>query len=138
MASRISSNLKPSVTPKRKPEKSKDYLAFLHTLPCVVSGRRVVEAAHLSFASPKHGHWGRGKGSKVSDRWALPLGPEAHRLQHSMSEESFWRTAGVDPHVLCLTIWGLWTEMGDDASPFATAIINQQLAARGNLRSKEF
>lgn len=116
--------------PKRKPQKKADYLAFLHSLPCVVTGSREVQAAHVSFAAPRFGHYGRGKGHKASDRWALPLSPAEHNRQHSMNEAEYWRGVGIDPHVLALTLWGLFTEMGEDAEPFATAIINQNALAR--------
>lgn len=46
--------------PKRRPKKRSDYLSFLHKLPCVVTGRFGVEAAHVSYASIFHGHFGRG------------------------------------------------------------------------------
>lgn len=111
--------------PARKPKKNADYLAFLHNLPCVVSGAREVQAAHLSYANPRYGHYGRSKGSKAPDRWALPLSEAEHRRQHSMNEESYWRSVGINPHVLALVIHGLWSDMGDDAEPFATAVINQ-------------
>ncbi|MDK4703860.1 DUF968 domain-containing protein [Rhizobium sp. CNPSo 4062] len=124
-------------TPKRKATKSKSYLSFIHSLPCCVSGEYGVEAAHLSSAFPQFGHYGRGKGSKAPDRWALPLLPEQHRIQHSMNEMEFWRRAGIDPHILALTIFGLWSDMGDDAQPFAAAIINQRLATAGRLRERE-
>ncbi|MDW9891109.1 DUF968 domain-containing protein [Sinorhizobium meliloti] len=137
MAYRIANSIRPDPTPKRKPAKSKNYLAFIHELPCCVSGRYGVEAAHLSCAAPRYGHYGRGKGSKVSDRWVLPLHPDEHRRQHGMSEERFWRAARINPHVLALTIHGLWSDMGEDATPFATAIINQTLADAGALRSRD-
>lgn len=123
---RIASSLTPDPTPKRKPTKSKNYLAFIHELPCCVTGRYGVEAAHLSFAMPRFGHYGRGKSSKVSDRWALPLCADEHRRQHSMSEEAYW--FGRAPHVLALTLFGLWSDLGDDAEPFAAAIINQSIS----------
>lgn len=110
--------------PSKKPSKSKDYLVFLHKLPCVVSGKHGVEAAHVSFAAPEYGHYGRAKGSKAPDRWALPLSPDEHRRQHSMNEAEYWRSVGINPHILALTIFGIFTDMGDDAQPFATAIIN--------------
>lgn len=126
MAFRVaSSNFEP--TPKRRPAKAKGYLAWLHELPCCVSGAYGVQAAHLSYAAPEYGHYGRGKGSKASDRWALPLSPQEHARQHSMSERAYWAAHCGSPHVLCLTLYGLWTEMGDDATPFATAIINQRI-----------
>ena len=111
--------------PARKPKKNGDYLAFVHQLPCTVTGRYQVEAAHLSFAAPRYAHYGRGKGSKAPDRWALPLHPDEHRKQHSMNEEMYWLATGINPHVLALTIHGLWSDLGEDAVPFAAAIINQ-------------
>lgn len=122
-AFRVASYIAPDPTPKRKALKNRDYLSFIHELPCCITGRYGVQAAHLSFAMPKYGHYGRGKQRKVSDRWALPLCPEEHQRQHSMSEEAYWR--GRSPHVLALTLYGLWCDLGDEAVLFATAIINQ-------------
>lgn len=110
-------------TPKAKAKKSKDYLSFIHLLPCVLTGQREVQAAHLSMAAPRYGHYGRGRGTKVSDRWCLPLSPAQHARSHHIGEDLFWRNAGIDPHILALTIHGLWTDLGDDAEPFAAAII---------------
>ncbi|PDT15856.1 DUF968 domain-containing protein [Rhizobium sp. J15] len=124
-AFRIAPHVSPDPVPKRKPAKSRDYLTFLHELPCVITGAYGVEAAHLSMASPRHGHYGRGKSRKAPDRWALPLSQLEHARQHRIGEEAFWVCAGINPHVLALTIFGLWSDMGNDAVPFATAIINQ-------------
>ena len=115
----------PITFPKRKPAKSKDYLSFLHSLPCVVTGATTVQAAHVSFAAPRYGHYGRGRGTKAPDRFALPLSPEEHARQHSMNEAAYWSAVGINPHILALTLWGLFTDMGDDAEPFAIAVINQ-------------
>lgn len=125
MAFRIARDISPDPTPKAKAKKSKDYLSFIHLLPCVLTGQYDVQAAHLSMAAPRYGHYGRGKGSKVSDRWVLPLSPVKHARQHEIGEDLFWCSAGIDPHILALTIHGLWTDLGDDAAPFAAAIINQ-------------
>lgn len=115
--------------PKRKPKKNAGYLAWLHTLPCVVTGMYGVEAAHLSYASTRLGHYGRGKGTKAPDRWALPLSPEEHRKQHSMNEEAYWQSALLNsPHILALVLWGLYSEMGEDATECATAVIRQRLS----------
>lgn len=125
MAVRIA---KPEVSyfPKRKPAKNASYLSWLHELPCVVTGRYGVEAAHVSFAVPEYGHYGRTKSHKASDRWALSLTPEEHHRQHRMGDErAYWRSVGVDPHIVCLVLWGLWTEMGDEATEAATAVIMQ-------------
>lgn len=114
--------------PKAKAKKNSDYLKFLHDLPCVITGRSPVEAAHLNFPALEYGHFGRGKGTKAPDRWALPLCAEVHRGaggQHSTGEREWWESQGIDPHLLALTIFGLWSDMGDDAAPFAANIIRQ-------------
>jgi hypothetical protein len=111
--------------PKAKPAKSKGYLEFVRQLPCCVTGKLGVEAAHLSYANSGLGHFGRGKGRKAPDRWALPLSPEEHRKQHGMNEILYW--AGVNetsPHLLALALWGLWTDLGDDAEQHAVTIID--------------
>ena len=115
---------------KGKPKKEADYLSALHLLPCCVTGRNGVEAAHVSFAAPFYGHLGRGKGQKAADRWALPVNPDDHRRQHSMGEREFWMAVGIDPHLLALRIHGLWTEYGDEFVPFATAMIMDGIVSR--------
>jgi hypothetical protein len=135
MAQQIVKSAQPYYLQKTKPVKRGPYLAFIHKLPCMMTGtRQNIEAAHLSFASTRHGHYGRGKGTKVSDRWCLPLSSEAHKRQHSMSEPDFWR--GRDPHTVALAIFGLWLDLGDDAEEFAASIIFQSLAAAGQLRDR--
>lgn len=99
--------------PKSKPKKDKDYLSFLHELPCCVTGMHGVQAAHVSFPSPMHGSYGRGKGTKVPDAFALPLSPREHAKQHAMNEREYWAQTGVDPHALanCLfVIYSIYPE----------------------------
>lgn len=128
---------RPDPTPTTRAKKNRGYLSFIHSLPCAVSGARSdIQAAHLSFASPKHGHYGRGKSSKAPDRWALPLSSEEHSRQHDMNEAAYWARAGIDPHILALTIFGLWSDLGDDAETYAAAIINSGLAAAGRLKDR--
>ena len=121
---RMAFRLAPTASPVRaRPVKNRDYLAFVHLLPCVLSLTRPVEAAHISFARPDLGHYGRGKGTKTSDRWVLPLSPAYHRIQHGMNEQRFWQTSNVDPHQLCLVLWGLFSEHGWDAEEMCRDII---------------
>lgn len=127
---RIARDIRPDPTPKAKAVKSKGYLSFIRLLPCCVTGQYGVEAAHLSFANTQYGHYGRGRGTKVSDRWALPLSPASHREQHSGNEEFWWGMFHTNPHVLALTLSGLWNELGDEAEPFCTAIIMAGLNRR--------
>lgn len=128
----------PYYVAKSKPVKSKGYLAFVHLLPCVVTGsRRDIQAAHISFPNAPLGHYGRARGLKASDRWVLPLSAAEHARQHAGNEREYWASVGIDPHVLALTIHGLWVELGDDAVAKAEAVINQRLAASNRLRSRE-
>lgn len=122
--------IKPKETtyfPKKKPMKKASYLAWLHELPCCVTGKYGVEAAHISFPKPMFGHYGRARGTKSSDRWALSLCAEEHRKQHSMNEQDYWEQFPWSPHLLALTLWGLWTEMGSDATEFASAAIMERV-----------
>lgn len=141
MAARINTaHFEREEPPKQRAPKRKGYLAFLHELPCVVTGRYGVQAAHVSYASPMHGHWGRGKGTKAPDRFALPLCPEEHDRQHRMNEEAYWACVGINPHELANTLWGIFTDFRDN-EPLAvarcTARINQGLAMAGRLRSAD-
>ena len=54
-----------------------------------------------------------------------------------MAEDAYWQQSGIDPHLLALSIFGLWSDLGDEAYSFAEAIINQRLAAIGRLRERE-
>jgi hypothetical protein len=77
------------------------YLDFIRQLPCIVTGRRPVEAAHISYAEHRYGKLGRGKGAKESDCWAVPLSPDEHRRQHGMgNERAYWQSVGIDPCVV--------------------------------------
>lgn len=107
-----------SLQPKTaKARKDSGYLAWLHSVPCIVTGTLPVEAAHLSTAHAKYGHMGRGKGQKSNDRWALPLSPEEHRLQHHLGEKAYWFrfdrdgvTFFIDPYLTALVLHGLYLD----------------------------
>jgi hypothetical protein len=129
MAFRIAHNAPQAYGKDTAPVKSRTYLAWLHTLPCVVSGRSPVEAAHVNFANQAFGAHGRGKGQKASDRWALPLHPEIHREQHRSNEQEWWHSQGINPHLIATILWGLWKERGDDATAEAERIIRSQAHA---------
>lgn len=111
------------IATKAKPVKAKPYLAWLHDLPCIVSGRRPVEAAHVSFANEIFGATGRGKSQKASDRWALPLCPDLHRDQHKTNEKAWWDGQGINPHLAAVVLWGLWCERKNEATEAAERLI---------------
>jgi len=110
---------------KAAPVKSSKYLAFIRTLPCVVTGTTPVEAAHVSYAAPEWGAMGRGKGQKVSDRFAVPLCPAEHRKQHSMNEKAYWAQVGINPHQVACVIYGIWNERGAEGWEIAITAIRR-------------
>lgn len=128
MASRIAPRPIQAVT-KHAPVKSPSYLAFIRQLPCVVTGRRPAQAAHVSYQAEHYGARGRGKSQKVSDRFALPLCEEEHRIQHTMNERAYWEKRGIDPHIVCLVLWGLYHERGSDGLDLAEKAIRLIRAA---------
>jgi hypothetical protein len=119
----------PDPTPKKRPAKRASYLKFLHELPCCITGRTGVQAAHVSFSAPWYGSYGRGRGTKVPDRFALPLCAEEHDLQHSCklgSESDYWDAKGINPHELANTLWGLFCDYDEyEAIERCTARIRQ-------------
>lgn len=87
-------------------ERDESYLDFVRSLPCIVTRREdSVEAAHISYAEPKYGKTGRGKGTKESDRWAIPLCTEEHKRQHSMGERAYWQSVGIDPCIVAMALY---------------------------------
>lgn len=112
--------------PKKRPSKEKGYLAWIHTLPSCVSGIMGVEAAHTSTANPWYGHYGRAKGTKAPDIFALPLTMMEHQESHRGNEEEWWARRGVNPHELALTLWAIYSMYEEyEATQRATARILQ-------------
>lgn len=123
-------------TPKKRPAKRKSYLAWLHSLPCVVTGRHGVEAAHVSFAAPLYGHYGRAKGTKAPDRFALPLSKAEHVRQHSMNEQIYWLSVGINPHELANTLFGIFSDYDEyEATDRATSRIISGLTVMNRLHA---
>lgn len=91
-----------------KREKDAGYLDFIRSLPCIVTRLEPVEAAHVSYAVPEYGKLGRGKSSKESDRWAVPLHADEHRRQHGMNERDYWQSVGIDPCIIAALLWAAY------------------------------
>jgi hypothetical protein len=123
MSHRIAYLKEPVSLVKTPPIKRTDYLAFIRLLPCVVTKTRPVDAAHLNTKIDEYGHTGRGRSQKSSDRWTLPLCRSEHNKQHSMNEEAYWNRQDIDPHKVCLVLWGMWSDYGPDAEEIATRYI---------------
>lgn len=86
------------------------HLAWIASLPSVLSGAFGCEAAHVNFPDKRFGKHMRGKGTKAGDNWTLPLLPEEHRTgqyaQHRTGhEEAWWQSHGIDANTLADRLW---------------------------------
>lgn len=104
------------------------HLAWIRTLPCVVTGKYGCEAAHISFADARFGKPERARGKKAGDDWTVPLSPDAHRDQHSRNERKYWADQGIDVTTLASRLWGV---SGDTEA--GIAIIRQAWMTRTRL-----
>ena len=95
--------------PRRGPDRSPDYLAWIRTLDCVVcsrarGGSTVIEAAHTNVLGPK------GMSQKTSDFSAIPLCSAHHRhypdSYHRLGQEAFARRHGLDLTELVVALNG--------------------------------
>ena len=112
--------------PRRGPERSPEYLAWIRTLPCVVCLRvsgwaTVVEAAHTNALGP------RGMSQKASDFSAIPLCSGHHRRTldsyHRLGEPEFSRTHGIDLEGLVQALRSRFCEQGGLASHPVHAVV---------------
>lgn len=88
--------------------KSEKHLAFIRTLPCIVSGDdTTVEAAHIRYEDWRIAKFNPGVGQKPHDFFVLPLAGEKHREQHSMNERRFWQSYGIDPILYALALYAV-------------------------------
>jgi hypothetical protein len=94
----------PKVSKKQR-RKEDEHLKFIRTLPCVVTGLRPVEAAHIRYGDFRRGKYETGAGEKPHDMWTVPLHPDQHRKQHSMNERDYWTLAGKDPLAIAALLW---------------------------------
>lgn len=89
------------------------HLAFVRTLPSIISGKMPCEACHIRTGSAKHRKKQTGIGQKPDDCWTLPMTPEEHRAQHSTNEMDFWRQFGIDPFDVAEQVYRV---TGDEAA----------------------
>lgn len=98
----------PAKGSKRPAMKDAAYLKWIRELPCIVTGKRPVDAAHVSYADPRYGKRERGKSEKADDRWAVPLHRDEHDRQHRMGDErAYWKSTGIDPLQVALALYGV-------------------------------
>jgi hypothetical protein len=89
---------------KRPRENDRTHLDWIKTLPCVITGERPVDPAHIRYADRVYGKREVGKAEKPDDRWVVPLCRRLHDEQHSMSERIFWARYGLDPLRIALAL----------------------------------
>lgn len=81
------------------------HLAFIRTLPSVLSGKFGCEACHIRYGDPTYRKKHTGKAQKPDDAWVLPLTPEEHRDQHDNNEREWWMSNGIDPMPIALELY---------------------------------
>lgn len=99
---------------KKRPRiENGQHLAWIRTLPCLVTGRGDgIEAAHCRYGDAVFGKRETGKGERPDDRWALPLHRDQHKDQHAHGDErDWWAKLGIDPLQICLALYHV---SGDD------------------------
>ena len=117
---------------KRPRENDRTHLDWIKTLPCVISGERPVDPAHIRYADRVYGKREVGKAEKPDDRWVVPLCRRLHDEQHSMSERIFWARHGLDPLRIALA---LHANTGDDDQ--ALVILQEAWAVRKTFDARQ-
>lgn len=114
----------PSKGKKRPRAEDTKHLDWLRTLPCIITGTRPVDAAHIRYGDRAWGKRETGGAEKPDDCWCLPLCRQKHDEQHSGDERVFWARHGLDPLKLASA---LFHNTGDDEQ--ASVILNEAWAA---------
>lgn len=92
----------------RKAKHQPAYIAALHALPCLCTGRSQVEVHHILEGRMS-------MGGLRDDRMAIPLSPEVHREAHDSGqpEELIRQMYGFCPVQAAADLWAAWTR-GED------------------------
>ena len=85
--------------------KDEKHLAFIRTLPSILSGQMGCEAAHIRYGDPRHRKRKTPLARKPDDCFVIPLTPEEHRSQHSENERQWWAQKGIDPIQVALDLY---------------------------------
>ena len=95
--------LRPRLATGTPREISREHKRAISRLFCIATAvrhgveRYGVHVAHLRFSEARHGARNPGLQRKPDDRWTLPLCPEEHRLQHTMSESAYGPSSASTP-----------------------------------------
>ena len=99
-----------SLDPSDKAQKrirDDQHLAFIRTLPSVLSGEFGCEACHIRYGDPMYRKKHTGKAQKPDDAWTLPLTPAEHQDQHDNNEKEWWTARGIDPLALARQLYSV-------------------------------
>jgi ERF superfamily len=88
------------VLPTHRRIRDREHVKSVAKRPCLVCGRRPVDAHHLRFAQAP------ALGRKVSDEFTVPLCRGHHREVHRCGDEAaWWKKANIDPTVPARALW---------------------------------
>jgi hypothetical protein len=80
--------------------RDREHVKSVAKQPCLVCGRRPVDAHHVRFAQPAS------LGRKVSDEFTVPLCRGHHREVHGCGDETaWWNNMGIDPTGSARALW---------------------------------
>jgi hypothetical protein len=124
----VAANVTPRFKTDRKAGMSREYLAKIRKLPCVVCGTyNSIHAHHLRIKEE------RGVGMKATDQWAIPLCWE-HHLGHygthsvgSREENKWFLARGIDAIALAQSLW----VARDDEETMAGIVAARWIPIRG-------
>lgn len=90
--------------PRKRPGDSRAHLAWIATLPCIVTGTEPCADAHHLLGNmdglPK------GMSRKNEDRWAVPVINAIHREAHAAGDdEAYFRSKGLDARAIAAALW---------------------------------
>jgi hypothetical protein len=98
--------------PGRRTKGELDYFAWIAALPCIVSGSRPVQVAHVRGADSWWEKELPGMGRKPSIPYVVPLVPRLH-LEQEAANWRFWKRNGMGPlpaqSSILFHCWILWT-----------------------------
>jgi len=83
---------------KQKAFRSKRYLSYIRSLPCVVTGMEGCDAHHIVGVGQG------GMGTKAPDLFTFPLTREQHTNLHNMGWKSWEEMYGEQWKFVCLTL----------------------------------
>ena len=85
--------------------RSKSYLDFIRTKPCLICGDRA-EAHHLQRAQP------RAMALKTGDQFCVPVCRAHHHELHNskLGESVFWAVNGIDPIKWAMMTYEKWVK----------------------------